>query len=306
MFKIEKTKYKDISALKIITNKYEAVFLPEDGAKLVSFKAAGDNYEYLVQNPSKKYLRIRTGDSYVEGECSAFDDMFPTIDPIICKNGLRKGILYEDHGETCRSCFTYNLKHNELEMVYISSKLIYKYIKTVKTDDEDNIIINYTIHNLSDDDFEILWAAHCMLNATKGDKILLPYRKDDLAIIMFDTNSEYGKRGDDICFSENMIAAGDFNEKANAYKYYLSKKIFEGLIGLQIKNHKSFYIEYDSNQLPYLGIWINNGSFKNMQCIGLEPCTVAFDTVYNAEKYGQKCIIKPHDNFIFQLKINLR
>lgn len=84
-------KYKDIFSLVLDTGRLRAAVLPENGGKLASLVDKESGTELLAQAAGKAYLPIGLDSSYVKGECSAFDDMFPTIDP-------QEG-GYPDHGE---------------------------------------------------------------------------------------------------------------------------------------------------------------------------------------------------------------
>ena len=48
---------------------------------------------------------------------------------------------------------------------------------------------------------------------------------------------------------------------------------------------KTFLIEFDKNKLPYLGLWIDYGLVNGSHYIGLEPCSLGYDTVANAAHY---------------------
>ena len=93
---IQKGFYKDRPAFIVKGKELEAKILPEDGAKLASLKT-GSGRQLLEEAPGEAYRRLTLSGSYVEAECSAFDDMFPTIDP--CDTA---GFVYPDHGDVCR------------------------------------------------------------------------------------------------------------------------------------------------------------------------------------------------------------
>ena len=97
--KIYKGTYKDIEAVIVETAKLKATFLPKYGAKLTSLKNKANGREYMAEAPGEKYRKLAYGGSYVAAECSAFDDMFPTIDPCICNDYPWQGAEYPDHGE---------------------------------------------------------------------------------------------------------------------------------------------------------------------------------------------------------------
>ena len=71
---IRKSKYKNIFAIDIITDKYVLKVLPSEGGKIASFITKKDAFEFLIQNPCKTYKKL-----YANG---GFDDMFPTIDAV--------------------------------------------------------------------------------------------------------------------------------------------------------------------------------------------------------------------------------
>ena len=66
------TFYKDRPAVAIACEEFTAVFLPEDGAKLVSFKTR-EEQELMAQASNETYLRLGLDSNYVECECSALD-----------------------------------------------------------------------------------------------------------------------------------------------------------------------------------------------------------------------------------------
>ena len=111
--RIVESKYKNVFALQVETDSYTALVLPSEGGKLASFIDKKTGKEYLLQNPSKEYLHIGKSDNFEQGECSGFDDMFPTIDPV-CVNGKE----YPDHGEVCRVSFSYSIEGEKLVLRY--------------------------------------------------------------------------------------------------------------------------------------------------------------------------------------------
>ena len=84
--KIYEGTYKDIEAVIVETAKLKACFLTKYGAKLTSLKDIRNGREFMAENPGETYQKLTYGGSYVNAECSAFDDMYPTIDPCVCED----------------------------------------------------------------------------------------------------------------------------------------------------------------------------------------------------------------------------
>ena len=93
---ITKGKYKDRRAIVIESAALRATILPDDGAKMASLLRLCDNRELLSVKDGEKYKVLDYTGSYVDSECSAFDDMFPTIDPYTPDAGAYSGIPYPE------------------------------------------------------------------------------------------------------------------------------------------------------------------------------------------------------------------
>ena len=81
------SKYKNKKSIVLESTKIRAEFIPDPGGKLASFINKETGYEYMLQRKNEKYLEQPFSGVFVDGECSGFDDMFPTIDT--CKYQYR-------------------------------------------------------------------------------------------------------------------------------------------------------------------------------------------------------------------------
>lgn len=74
------SKYKDKKSIVLESTKIRAEFIPDPGGKLASLINKETGYEYMLQRKNEKYHDQPFAGVFVEGECSGYDDMFPTID----------------------------------------------------------------------------------------------------------------------------------------------------------------------------------------------------------------------------------
>ncbi|MHB1154478.1 MAG: aldose epimerase family protein [Eubacteriales bacterium] len=302
MIHIYESSYKDIFAMAVETDKLIALFLPYNGAKLASLIDKISGTELLAAAEGENYKKLSNDSNYVDGECSAFDDMFPTIDLHIPKTGINAGISYLDHGEVCRSCFNYTSDNNKLVMTFNSDRLLYRYTKIITGTADGSIAINYKIDNLTGEPFNYIWAGHCMLAAAEDGRIITPYTEGAPAEIMFDNNNEYGRHGDIIKIQQKMLTSSSYSPEGNTFKYYFIESIPLGIIKYtNPKNGRAFVMRYDQSKIPYLGVWINNGRFKAMYNSTPEICTAPFDSPDVAAKRGCSSIIKPNGTVEFQI-----
>jgi len=296
--KISLAEYKGIFAIELQSKDFTTLVLPTEGGKIASFKDA-EGEEYLLQNPSKSYGRVGLDDSYVDGECSGFDDMFPTIDSVELVTSSGAKLVYPDHGEVCRVPFSYETTESALVLNY-TSPMGYSY-KKILSEKDVKLSILCEIANFSQEDLDVLWAGHCLIKAEEGGEVLLPFLCGEPVDVQFDTANEYSI-GQRVLLKKEMLVTS-YASAPRCHKLYFPNKPQKGFIGYRYKSGKVFSLSFDANTLPVIGVWQNYGVVKGYYCVGLEPCTVGYDTVLNARKYGQSSIIKSGDTLKISLNI---
>lgn len=291
--------YKDRPAVKVDGGKLLATFLPEDGAKMASLMVKATGKELLAVKKEEKYKVLAYDGDYVSSECSAFDDMFPTVDPYTPGEGAYKGITYPDHGETCR--IPYKVSGLENGVVFEGASRIFPitYQKTVQPAEDGGLDIVYHIRNNGDVEFPYLWAGHIMLQGEDGARMFTCFDGRKVPTeMMFATK---GVPEEDMPLDR---LTGYKPGVGAAYKFYYLEPMTEGVFGLEYADGNRLSFELDPAKLPYLGIWFNNGEFQDLYNITPEPCTVPFDAPDRAAKRGITSIIPAGESFEFKLHIS--
>ena len=289
--------YKNRPAVIVETKTLKAVFLHEDGAKLTSLTRLDTLKELLAVKQGENYKRLTYDGSYVDSECSGFDDMFPTVDEYTPDSGSYKGVTYPDHGETCRLVYDITLSENEILFTANSKRFPIRYEKRVIISGND-IKINYCIKNDGSAPFKFLWAGHVMLQGDNDTEVLTPFNDNDEIEFMF-----CGKCNDKNALPKNRLIG--YSPTGVAYKFYYVNPIPKGYFGLRYGDGSKLNFTYDNKKLPYLGLWLNNGEFQNLYSITPEPCTVPYDRPDRAEKRKLSSVINGGSEFNFDIKISL-
>ena len=285
---IKRTFYKDRPAIEISCDAFTAVFLPSDGAKMASFKT-NDGEELLAQAITEKYLRLDLDSDYEKCECSAFDDMFPTIDPC-CINGLE----YLDHGEVCRREHTVEIYNGKIYFTCELPRLKIIYEKTIYVEN-DSLYIKYCIKNGNNFDFPYVWAGHMMLKGESGAYVVSNYKKGSLIRIMFGNP----KSKDSVHILPDI---GNEN-----YKYYFTEAISQLKCGVVYPHSKTeINVEFDNDIIKYFGVWINPGDLNDMYNIALEPCSAPYDNPVNAQKENISSYIRANEKIDFTMKMSYK
>ncbi len=297
--KTEKIRFKDVDGICITTEKLSLVYLPDNGGKLISIKD-NSGREWLCQDENPHYIPVRPGDSYVESEVSGADEMFPTIDPCVCN-----GYEYPCHGEVCRVSHSFEEFEGATVMTYTSAGCGYKYTKTISENFDGGACVEYRIENLRDEEIPCLWALHAMFAAVPGGRVFAGIKEDETVEIMFDETGRLGKSGDVLKLDKQSLVSSPFVSGGEAYKYYITDKLSDGYCGYyDDKACAGIKLSYDSEKMPYLGVWMNNGGFKNMYNAAVEPCNIPYDSPVNAKNRGIEFTIPAKGVLSFKIDID--
>jgi len=255
--------------------------------------------ELLLVKKGETYQTLDFDGDYVSSECSAFDDMCPTIDPYTPLTGAHQGVTYPDHGEACRLSYEVQTEGNAVAFTAKSKLFPLTYRKTV-TPTESGLSVFYAVENAGAEAFPFLWAGHIMLQGEDGMVIRTPFDDDAETAPCFCT------KGYDISTLPKNRLTGFNPGKGAAYKFYYTQKIKEGKFSVTYADGKELTFTYDGEKVPYLGVWLNNGEFQDIYNIAPEPCTIPFDAPDKAEKRGYYGAIPAKGTFEFALQITLK
>ena len=296
---IELSRYKDRPMLVLKTPMLTAGFLHQDGGKLATLKDTADGTEFLHQTEGDKYLTLEYDGDYVSSECSGFDDMFPTIDPYTPESGVLEGKTYPDHGEICRVSMENAIKRNGVTFTYRSDAFKYRYQKSIFPLRDGSIEIVYRITNDSPEPLSCLWAGHCMLRGVDGARIFTSYSDETPRVQMFGPDDV---EPNDL--STDRLTGYQPGE-GYTYKFYYLEKMPAGKFGVRYPDGKVLTFSTDPQKIPYLGVWLNNGTFKDIYNMALEPCTAPYDAPDRAEAHGFPTKIAPNASVEFSIRLSL-
>ncbi len=303
--------YKDVKTIVLENDVITIEILPEWGSKIVSFFYKPLKYELLWQNPGKNYTKTKYGDPYESGEVSGLDEMFPTISPCHCENFPWVGTEMPDHGELWSIPWDYETGDDYVRLWVHGVRFPYKLEKRVYLKDS-SIHIEYNAVNLSDFEFDFIWAAHPLFCASEGMEIILPPSMNKIInSVPGPRLKDYGKvysfpvaqfqDGSELNLG-NIPEKNDFGYQ----KYYFLGKTDEGwCILYDGKKRINIGMSYPVEKVPYLGMWVNEGGWEGQYNIAPEPATGGMDRVDAAKIWGMNSVLKGNEYYEWYLNISV-
>ncbi len=295
--RIYESAYKDQAAMTVESDVLAAQFLPGIGSKLASLRIKPLNLELLVQRPEPAYrLQPYDGD-YVAGECSGFDDMFPTIDACYYQSYPWKGTPIPDHGEVWSLPWTPTISADgaELHLVTRGVRFPYRLEKWISFGGERSLQFKYRLTNESPFAMDYMWAAHMMIEMEEGAEIIMPAGvKHIVTRIAF--NGGLGQYGDILDWPVARLPDGSTRDLSkvrppavrDADKYFVKGRMPEGWCALTYPSSGfTLKVTFSQDTVPYLGILLNECGWRDMYNIFIEPCTASFDDLNVAKVRGE-------------------
>lgn len=288
--RIFRSYYKDVEAIVCQTPKLRAAFLPQYGGKLTSLISLYNGRELLAQAESGQYKKPIYAGSYTDAECSGFDDMLPTIDPYVSTEYPWSGIEYPDHGEVYALNWQYEVLGDSLHMWVYSVRFSYRLDKWI-TEKEGGIIIAYQLTNLTEFEFNYIYAAHCMLAAQEDAVLELPFADGTKITTVFSNSGDFGTYGSKSEWKKSNFPRFGKETPKDSFKFFFDIPAPQGRCVYRYKDGVQLVFGFDHEALPYFALWVNTGKFKNMNNVALEPCSGTFDRPDIARLYEKYSVL---------------
>ena len=304
------TTYKNKPSIVLENETLRAEFLPNPGGKMASLVSKRTGYEFLVQRPSPVYREQPFAGVYIDGECSGFDDMFPTIDAYACENDPWRGIELADHGEVWSLPWDVaTTDANAVTFAVHGIRFPYRLQKHIALADNGSLRFHYTLTNLSPFDFEYLWAGHLMFNVEEGAKINVPDDCREMVSILSNSGLNFGdvNRWPYLKGTNGAIYRADIvrSKEAKGFeKYYFTNPLKQGWCGIEYPlQQKKIHISFSAETVPYLGILMNEDGWDGLYNVFIEPCSVCYDRPDVAKKYGQCSVVRGKSTVEWSMEI---
>ncbi len=305
-------KYKDVRAVVLESDELRVTIVPDHGAKLASLIHKTTGREHMDQLPGEVFRIASYGAPYESGECSGFDDMFPTITECYCNVEPWNGIKMPDHGEVWSLPWKCEISGSEVRLSVHGVRFPYVLSKTVRLEQENTLLFDYSVQNLSACDFPAMWAAHPLFAVTPGTRIVLPdSARNIMNTVPGEALGEYGTRLD---FPIARTATGKkwdlsrVNPREGKYyfKYFFLDELREGFAVLHDPPaRETVGLVWPVGQVPYLGMWVNEGAWGGMYHVAPEPCTAPFDRWDIARQWGKLPVIPAFGSLKWWLRITV-
>jgi len=295
---IRPAQWHGLAAWSLETAAMRALIVPEMGAKIVSLFDKRSGFEWLVGPVAGRPVRpVAYPAPFERQDMAGWDEMFPTI--VACPYpgpGPHHGVALPDHGEAWQLPWSVAQSEGELRLTLTGRALPYRLTRAASLVAPDTLCLRYTLENLADEPMPYLWAAHPQFVAGAGCRILLP---PEVTEVINTIPAEWGWGPPETRFGwpEATAIHGDRVrlDRVGPPTLHRGRKFFAlpdahpAWAALLYDAGQWLRLEWDPAEVPYLGLWIDEGAVHCQAVAAPEPSTGWYDSLALACQKGQVC-----------------
>lgn len=308
--------FKGIESIILENDVLRATYLPEYGSKLASLVLKETNKEFMFQTHLKELVIPEYSSPFSEYDSSGFDEVFPSIDKCFYPNGERKGIEIPDHGEVWALPWNFEIIDEEkVKFWVVSPTLSYRFEKIIELTN-NQIKTVYTVYNLSEEEeFEFIWTPHALLSCDEHVQLNVPSHLNKIMTVEHSTE-HLGEWGTIHNYPETIshktgktidMSKVEKIEANNCEKFYFLEKLKKNdVVSLKYQTGEEICYEYDTDKIPYLGVWKTQGGYRGDYNIAIEPCTGIYDDLYVASKIRKVSKVEKAETFSWNFNIIIK
>lgn len=310
--KIAEAAYKDARSLILESHLLRVTIVPDRGSKMASLVHKRTGFECLYQLAGETFRKAAYGDPYDRGEVAGFDEMFPTITECFCDIYPWKGTVMPDHGEVWSIPWHFEAAGSSVRLYVHGVRFPYVLSKEISFENANTILLRYRVENTCAFPFPVMWAAHPLFNTTPGSRIILPQCvRSIMNTVPGPALGGYGGRFDYPISKTGEGKKWDLsrvggNDGQLYFKYFSLDALDEGFAILHDpKSLETIAMVWPVEQLPYLGMWVNEGAWEGQFNVAPEPCTAPFDRWDVARQWGKLPVVPPFGCLKWELRLTV-
>lgn len=274
------------------TDEIRLVVAPELGANIVSMLYKPTGKEWLVAPNAGRTRRNVYGDRYVEPEMLGWDECYPTI--VACPypaEGPFAGRELPDHGEVWALPWQAESAGDALTCKVTGVALPYELTRRIVLAGEGRLRFEYTLTNVGEAAFVSFWTAHPLFAVTDSTRVVFPQGTDRVLCVDGRHGLEAGRLYDWPRSADSPYPDLDLIRPLgtrDSRKFYAPDPVAVGRAGLHDQASGEYVVlRWSPDELPYFGVWINEGQFNDQLIAAPEPCNGYYDSLALAYEYGR-------------------
>jgi galactose mutarotase-like enzyme len=291
------------------------VTIPQVGAKIVSLLDKRSGREWLVGAGDRTVRPVPYGALFHEQDMSGWDEMFPTIAASLYPgDGEHHGAPLPDHGEVWTLDWAVvQASEGCLAFAVEGRALPYRLVRTLTIHAPDTLDLHYQLTNSGRHSMPYIWAAHPLLACELEAEIVLPPEITKVCNTLpeewgwgapesrFDWPVAVDAKGK--CIRLDRIKAPTLRCGRKFYVLPDARPNWAGVVRRPVGDW--LQLTWNSTNVPYLGLWIDEGALSHESVVAPEPATGFYDALERAWAKQEVTVLEPGATNVWSLSAHL-
>ncbi len=300
-------------ALKLENGTIQVVVVPEMGAKITSLLDKRNQVEWLIGPGDRPFKPVPYGAVFTDQDMSGWDEMFPTINA--CQYpGPSSGqsIALPDHGEVWALPWQrVSSGQAALDFQVSGRALAYTFSRKIEFAEESVLRFSYQAVNRSDKPLHALWAAHPQFLSGSNARVILPPHIAKVCNVLpesfgwareeawMDWPKAARLDGTEVRLDE--VGPPTLNQARKVYIPPEERASWVSIVRQPAQNWLS--LSWDVSEVPYLGLWVDEGFISPDSVIAPEPATGFYDSLALAAEKDRQMVLQPGKSLSWSLLV---
>ncbi len=291
--------------LQLASEQVTVVVIPELGARLLSLRDNQSGRDWLWRPDGDLRLwRNRLDDPFTQGTFAGADECIPTIAPCVWQ-----GLSLPDHGEAWSQAWHLDeasLSEGRIRLDVTLPRSPLRLVREIRLEGSV-LFMDYELHNRSSSPQHWLWAWHPLLRIVPGDRLSLPEEVQTWQI-------ESATRPDTQKGDAWTWPAPRPDIRLDTLDLGGDKEYVKAFVGplregrACVTNDQSQHgleLQWDTDALPYLGLWLTRGGFQGCHQLAIEPTNLPGDSLADTCQHHPAQPLPPRGCQRWQLQLRL-
>jgi galactose mutarotase-like enzyme len=315
MTTVSQTRWHGLDAWVLTTDELRTVMVPTLGAKIVSLWDPRAEAEWLIGPGQHPVKPVPYGATFTDQDMAGWDEMFPTIRACGYPGpGVHHGAPLPDHGEAWALPWQVTAAEPDcLTLKLRGQALPYELTRTADCPGPATLRLRYSLHNLSADPLHYLWAAHPQFLCGPEGQLILPAEITEV-VNTIPESWGWGKPETRLGWPTAHLTEGTWvrADLIGPPTLKRGRKLFvepylrpSWAAVLRRDSGRWVRFEWNPDEVPYLGLWVDEGAFNHDSVAALEPMTGWYDELALAIRKGQVKTVPAGEAHTWTLSVRL-
>lgn len=308
MTDLSKTTWHNFPAFTLESEAMRVMIVPDLGAKIVSLYDKTHGREWLVP-PIRPVQQTVYGATFVEQDMSGWDEMMPTI--IACE---WEGAYLPDHGEVWSIPWKLASMDGGLTQSVDGVSYPYHFVRCASLVAPDTLELRYSLTNTGPKGLPYMWTAHPQFLMDENTRIVFPAEVTQVVNVIED-DPVWGKAGELCSWPEAVSSTGEVwrLDRVRSVNHHTCRKIYtlpEQPVSwaalMDEKRSCQLRLDWPSDFAPYLGLWIDEGTYNTVPVAALEPSNGYYDSLERAVQNQRILSLQPEQEVSWAIQVSLK